>query len=509
MRVAKGVAAAALCGALLLAWTQPSPAAGNESGHADHDAASQADHGAPSFVCPMHPQISEPEPGSCPICGMDLEKHETDLADPAASAASKQREIKHWVAPMDPGFVSDRPGKSPMGMDLLPVYESGGQEAVVKVDPVVVQNMGVRVSPARRGTIFRHVRTIGTVEVAEDLLSVVNLRYSGWIERIHVDETGVLVEKGQPLFDIYSPELVSAQDEYVMALRTSGAKSALTSSTRSRLEFWNLGDAEINRIAGRGKALRTITVTAPRQGYVLHKEVVQGARVEAGADLYRIADMDRVWIYAEVYEFDAPWVKLGDRATMELTFQRGKTYEGSVTHVYPTLDPKTRTLKVRLEFENPGIQLKPGMFSTVRIDVQRINDVIMVPTEAIIHTGERQLVFVALDVGRYEMREIVSGVAGDRYVTEIVSGLSEGERVVTSGQFLLDSESQLQEAVQKFRAARLHADQPGAGSGLSQTDTDEDAGGQSYWSCGMHPHIVEDGPGTCPICGMDLVEKGS
>lgn len=294
-----------------------------------------------------------------------------------------------------------------------------------------------------------------------------------------------------------------------MALRSAGADSPLVRSARTRLEFWDLPSAQIERLVQQGKALRTATVVAPQTGYILHKSVVQGARIKAGSDLYRIGNLAKIWVNAEVYEFDAPWVKLDERATMELSFQQGKTHEGTVAYIYPTLNAKTRTLRVRLEFDNPGLALKPGMFATVQIEAQRKNDVVVVPTEAVIHSGTRQLVFVALELGRYEMREVSTGMVGDRYVTEVISGLQPGERVVTSGQFLLDSESQLQEAVQKLLAARLHAKEKRvkAPAGAAADESAAEAGGDTYWTCGMHPQIVQDEPGTCPICGMDLTPK--
>jgi Cu(I)/Ag(I) efflux system membrane fusion protein/cobalt-zinc-cadmium efflux system membrane fusion protein len=415
---------------------------------------------------------------------------------------------------MDPSYISDMPGKSPMGMDLVPVYEDEAGESrggAITIDPVVVQNMGVRIAPVKRGAVFRHVRTIGTVDVAESEISVVNLRYSGWIERIHVDETGVQAKKGQALFDIYSPELVSAQEEYLLALRTAGKDSPLARSTRSRLELWDLPSWLIDKVEKAGKPLRNLTVVAPQSGYVLHKNVVQGARVMAGVDLYRIGNLAKIWVNADVYEFDAPWIELGQKASMELSFEAGRTYDGKVSYIYPTLNMKTRTLTVRLEFDNPGLALKPGMFATVQIEAQRKSDVLELPTEAIIHSGTRQIVFVARSLGKYEMREITTGVVGDRHRTEVLSGLSEGERVVTSGQFLLDSESQLQEAVQKLLAARLQA-RAGRAAGAASSaapeaghDPQEDAG--AYWTCGMHPQVVQDHPGTCPICGMDLIGK--
>lgn len=467
------------------------------------------------YTCGMHPNIVEDGPGTCPICGMDLTAKKMgggSAAGPASGPASqpgttpKTRKISHWVAPMDPAFISDKPGKSPMGMDLVPVYEGESTASTITIDPTVVQNMGVRIKRVNRGTIFRHIRTIGLVDVAEDQRSVVNLRYSGWVERIYVDETGVLVKKGKALFEIYSPELVAAQEEYLLALRSAQPNSPLARSARRRLEYWDLSKRQIDRIAAKGTALRTITVVAPKTGYVLHKNIVQGARVKAGTDLYKIGNLAKIWVNAEVYEFDAPWIKLGEHATMELSFEAGKIYEGTVAYIYPTLNPKTRTLAVRLEFDNPGLALKPGMFATVQIDAQRRNDVVLIPTEAIIHSGTRQLAFVAIALGKYEMREVTTGVVGDRYMTEVLSGVKPGERVVTSGQFLLDSESQLQEAVQKLLAARLHAKEKRV-MGSSKDDGDNKDSSGTYWTCGMHPQIVQDGPGTCPICGMDLTPK--
>ncbi len=458
--------------------------------------------------------------GAAAVIAFVLHERGGASASTAAAAGTDEtaktdgkRKIKYWVAPMDPTYISDKPGKSPMGMDLVPVYEDDAEAEstanVVTIDPVVVQNMGVRVATVERGTISRRVRTIGTVDVAESLVSVVNLRYSGWIERIFVDETGVKVRKGQALFSVYSPELVSAQEEYLLAIRSSGKDSPLARSARNRLAFWDLSSKQIANIEARGKAVRTLTVASPRSGYVLHKNVVQGARVEAGHDLYRIGELDKIWVNAEVYEFDAPWVNLGDPATMELSFQQGKTYAGKVSFIHPTLNMKTRTLTVRLAFDNPGLQLKPGMFATVEIASQRKTDVLTVPNEAIIRTGTRQIVFVTPKLGRYEVRKITTGLVGDDNATEVISGLEEGERVVVSGQFLLDSESQLQEAIEKLLEARLQAKEKHAKPKPTSKPAagDKPAAAESYWTCGMHPSVVQDGPGTCPICGMDLTEK--
>ncbi len=470
------------------------------------------------YTCPMHPQVMQAEPGACPICGMALVPADAPpKAPPGGRAAPKPpRKILYWVAPMDPSYQSDKPGKSPMGMDLVPVYEEGGGSAVT-IDPVVVQNMGVRVAIVQRQDLARRVRTVGTVEVAEDQLSVVNLRFSGWIEHLRVSETGVLVKRGDALFDVYSPELVSAQQEYLIAARTGPVDSPLAVSARRRLELLGVSGSIIDHLRRDGKLRAHLTIRAPRSGYVIHKSVVEGARVAAGEDIYRIADLSKVWVEAEVYEFDAPFVKLGAAARVSLSFAPGRARDGVVSYVYPTLNPRSRTLRVRIELSNEGLELKPGAFASVDIEAEKQSQVLVVPTEAVLHSGTRDLVFVALGRGRFEPREVTCGLTGTGNLTEIRQGLDEGERIVTSGQFLLDSESQLREAVQKMLDARLEAKRAqapapasqgsGSGSAASPEGGAHEDHADTYWTCSMHPQVVQDDPGTCPICGMDLVEK--
>jgi Cu(I)/Ag(I) efflux system membrane fusion protein/cobalt-zinc-cadmium efflux system membrane fusion protein len=482
---------------------------GKHAGHHEHAiGVAHAQTGKQLYTCGMHPNVLQQGPGTCPICGMDLTPVKGGAAKKTKTKKG-QRKIKHWAAPMDPTYIRDKPGKSPMGMDLVPVYEDEqpDSEGMITIDPVVVQNMGVRVAHVKRGSLSKRVRTIGEVVVAEDLVSVVNLKYSGWIERLYVDQTGVKVRQGQRLLSVYSPELVSAQEEYLLALRTAGADSPLARSARARLAFWDLGEATLAKIGQRGKAVRTLTITAPRSGFVLHKNVVQGAKANAGQDLFRIGRLDAIWVHARVYEFDAPWIRLGQKATMELSFEQGKQYRGKVSYIYPTLDPKTRTLTVRLEFVNPSLQLKPGMFTTVWIETRQKSGVLTVPTEAILHSGERNTVFAVKGMGRYEPRQVVTGLSGDGHVTEVLSGIKEGEAVVVSGQFLLDSESQLQEAMQKLLAARLQAKQGHQHKHEQGHEHKNKHKNKTVWTCPMHPQIVERKAGSCPICGMDLVKK--
>ena len=483
----------------------------------DDDGAASSQPLAAAYVCPLHPRISEAEPGTCAICGAELEAVDPAASQPTSRPTSQpvsppgaaSGADKLYTCPMHPHILQDEPGACPIcGMDLVPkkVEISDGAVAkagVIRIDPVVVQNMGVRVASVRRAPLARSVRTVGSVTVAEDRLSVVNLRFSGWIEKLRVDETGMRVERGQPLFDIYSPELVSAEQELVVALRTAGAKSPLADSARRRLELFGVPRSERRRVEKDLEPRPRFTVRAPATGYVVHKTVVEGARVMAGSDLYRIADLSTVWIEAEVYEHDAPWISVGAPTRIELSFQGSVQREGQVSYIYPTLNPRTRTLRVRVELPNPNLELRPGAFATVEIDAQRIPDALVVPTEAILHSGQRQIVFVSPETGRYEAREIRTGLVGDAHMTQVTQGLDEGESVVTSGQFLLDSESQLQEAVQKMLAARLQAK---AGGTPSASDAHDHGADAALWTCPMHPQIIEDQAGTCPICGMDLVE---
>jgi len=410
------------------------------------------------YTCGMHPQVVQAEPGTCPICGMDLTPMQSN------------------------GAVTD-PG------------------SVVMIDPGVVQQIGVETAPVERTTVFRHLRTIGEVEVGEDELSVVNLRFSGWVERLYVDKTGDQVEAGQALFEIYSPELVAAQEELLLARRTQGADSPLARAARRKLELWNLSTWDIDQLLAAGEGRRTWPVRAPSAGFVLHKDIVEGGRVKAGMDLYRIGDLRRIWVTAEVYEHDAPWIEEGQPAQLELANLPGEVLQGQVSYIYPTLNASSRTLSIRLEFDNPGVQLKPGMFATVYVQYRRMDDVIAVPTEAILHSGRRQLVFVALGQGRFEPREIIAGLSGDHRMTEVREGLKPGELVVVSSQFLIDSESQLQEALAKILA--------GAGGAAGEPGERGDHGdhGDQLWSCPMHPLVLSAEEGRCPECGMFLEQR--
>ena len=380
------------------------------------------------------------------------------------------KKIKYWVAPMDPTYIRNEPGKSPMGMDLVPVYEEQGGEkepsSTIRIDPVTIQNMGVRTVQVEKKSLAREIRAFGSITYDETRVYTVNTKFNGWIEQIFVNFVGDTLKKGQPLFAIYSPELVTAQEEYLLAhkqylqVRDSdyddireGALRLLEAS-RKRLENWDMTEGQIRHLSKTGQARKTVTVFSPTSGVVFRKNAFEGHYVKAGEHQYEIADLSTVWVDVDVYESELPWVRKGMPAVMELSYVPGRRFSGEVLYVYPYLDTKTRTAKLRLAFPNPDLELKPGMYANVYLNPTVSEAALVIPQEAVIDSGTRKLVFVALGNGRYQPREITVGVEGDNNHYQILEGLREGEEVVISAQFMLDSESRLREAIQKMLDAR-------------------------------------------------------
>lgn len=376
------------------------------------------------------------------------------------------KKIKYWVAPMDPAYIRNEPGKSPMGMDLVPVYEEDGEEkmptSTIRIDPVTVQNMGVRFGQVERKAMEKEIRTVGTITHDETRMYKVNTKFNGWIEKLHADFVGEKVKKGQPLFDIYSPELVSAQEEYLLAYRQytsvrdskyadiqQSAKRLLDAANK-RLQYWDLRPYQIEKLRRTGKVNKTLTIYSPASGVVIDKIAFEGHNVKAGENLYEIADLSKVWVDVDVYEYDLPWIQKGMPALMDLTYIPGKQFEGEVLFVYPYLETKTRTIKLRLAFFNPDDALKPGMYANVILKSQLPVESLVVPQQAVIDSGTRQIVFVALGKGRFEPRQVKTGVEGNHDELQVLDGLKVGEKIVVSAQFMLDSESRLREAIQKM-----------------------------------------------------------
>jgi len=438
------------------------------------------------YTCGMHPMIITEEPGLCPICAMEL----TPMKEETSGGEAKpkgERKIKYWVAPMDPTYIRNEPGKSPMGMDLVPVYEDeapGG--SIITIDPVTTQNMGVRTATVARRDLHRVIRTSGLVAYEEPRQYVLNAKIDGWIERLHVSETGRQVKKGEPLLDIYSPELVSAQQEFLLALDNAntlrkspfpeiaeGGKRLLDAS-RERLRYWDIPASQIARLEKSRQVRRTLTLVAPYDGIVTHKGVNEGAFVKAGMELLRVSDISRVWVNADIYEYELSWVRVGQAARIILPYAGQKDLLGKVTYLYPFVDPKTRTVKARIELDNSDMSLKPDMYVSVRIEAQPVEGVLTIPSEAVLRSGERRTAFVALGDGKFEPRIIKTGLEGEDGYVEVVQGVLDGERVVTSAQFMFDSESKLREAIEKM----LNPKSPAEGAKGGGEDDLEDLFGE-------------------------------
>jgi RND family efflux transporter MFP subunit len=388
-------------------------------------------------------------------------KQDSGSKEPAGKEKGK---IKYWVAPMDPTYIRNKPGKSPMGMDLVPVYEDGeggADDGSVRIDPVTVQSMGVRTTKVTRGPLKSSIRTIGHITYDEERVKHIHTKVSGWVEQLFVKTTGEKILKDQEILSIYSPELVATEQEYLQALSykdkvanssfpdvVTGAASLLE-STKKRLMLMDISSEQIQSIEESGQIHKEMILRSPTSGIVIEKRVFEGMQVSPGMELYTIADLSRVWAIASVYEYELPFISIGQDTVMTLPYDPGTQYQGKVTFIYPYLSPKTRTVQVRMEFANPDLKLKPNMYADVVITTSMSKNVLLVPTEAILRTGYRDVVIASLGDGKFLPKKVTVGAEGEE-VTQILNGLEEGETIVTSGQFLIDSESNLKEAIHKM-----------------------------------------------------------
>ncbi len=490
------------------------------------------------YSCGMHPEVISDKPGNCPICGMKLTPIKStaqDTGEAQTGEPGRERKILYWRAPMDPTEIYDKPGKSKMGMDLTPVYEGeeAGGAGSITIDGTLQQNMNLRIAKVERRDISNVIRAYGKVTYAEDKKYSVNTKISGWIEKLYVNTTGQKVRKGQPLLEIYSPELVSTQEEYLLALKNyeklssspyesirNNAEKMLTLA-QDRLEYWDISKAEIDKIEKTGQSRRTIILKSQITGIVTHKAVVEGDKVGPGMDLFHIADLSKIWVEASVYESELSLVKVGQKAELELDHLMGQKQEGKVDFIYPYLDQKSRANNVRLIFNNPDLFLKPDMYATVRIYSLAASDSLAIPTEAIIHSGKRKIIFVTKGDGKFEPREIKIGAESEDGYIQVISGLFDHEEVVVSGQFLLDSESQTREAIAKMRAAQAQRTQEaskeeekGAAESHEMVEHSheveehekQDIDTDHLYACPMHPEFISSDPNAkCPDCGMNVV----
>lgn len=416
-----GVVVAALVMGLIAGTVWHAPLLAMFHGHGESSASGGTSAVKQLWTCSMHSQVIKEEPGLCPICHMAL----------------------------------------------TPKADSGSSAGKVQIDAVVVQNMGVRVATVTTGPITREVRAVGYLDEAQSNVRDVNLRVSGWVEKLHADTVGMALSKGAPLFELYSPEVQVAADELIAARKsldalgpTADALSRKTSqtlfdATRLKLEQWGLDADQVQRLAKLDHPPRSVTFNSPIDGYLTQKMVSQGAAVKSGDTVLRIVDLSNVWLDSQLYAQDLPSVRLGATVTATVEGLPGKQFEGQVIFIQPELDPQTRTATVRIALPNMELALRPGMYATARIRTTLAKEATLVPREAVIDTGARQIVFISAGEGKFEPRLVKIGAEGEGGIVQIVSGLMPGETVVTSGQFLLDAESRMREAVQKHLDQQL------------------------------------------------------
>jgi RND family efflux transporter MFP subunit len=429
----------------------------------------------------MNPAHHYDKPGKAPD-GMDLEPQYADDttetqnkgATSSGSADMKdvnpptdknkpgERKILFWYDPMHPAYKSDKPGIAPdCGMQLVPKYadEDTGKMPVgtVKIAPEKLQVIGVRTETVERQDLVRSVRTTGQVTADETKIAHVHVKTSGYIDEIYVDYIGQLVKKGQPLFTVYSPDLVATQEEYLIAKRgvkelgaapfedVSQGSQSLLRATRARLKLWDITDEQIKKLDETGEVSKTLTFYSPISGFVTDRKAFPQTAITPDMDLYVISDLSTIWVNADVFEYEVPFVKVGQTAEMQLSYYAGKTYTGKITYIYPNADAVSRTVKVRIELPNPNFELKPQMFADVQLKID-YGKSILVPQEAIMDSGNKQYVFVVHDGSVFEPRVIQMGAKLEGKVV-VLSGLKAGETIVTSGNFLIDSESRLKSAM--------------------------------------------------------------
>jgi Cu(I)/Ag(I) efflux system membrane fusion protein len=382
-----------------------------------------------------------------------------------------ENRVLFYRNPMNPEITSPVPTQDDMGMDYLPVYADAAKPAVgdsagtVTIDPVTVQNIGVRTATVRRQTLGREIRAVGRVDYDEERLARLHPKTEGWIEQLFIDKTGERIERDTMLLSIYSPQLVTSQQEYLLALDSLAAlkespydeirrgAQQLVSSARERLVLLDVPEHQLRELEHSRSIKKNLHIHSPFDGVVINIGAREGQFVTPSTELYKIADLSRVWVIAEVYESEVSWIRPGDPVVMKLAAFPGQRFSGRVGYIYPYAEASTRTIKVRLEFDNTDLLLKPDMFADVTIEAQRKVDAIVIPAEAVLRSGEREQVFVVRAPGKFEPRAVRLGVSAQGLV-QVLDGLAPGEQVVTSSQFLIDSESRLREATAKMLDAQ-------------------------------------------------------
>lgn len=411
-------------------------------------------HADPAYICPMHPQIIKGAPTSCPICGMNLVKRDPVEKQAPLPIKSKEKKIKYWVAPMDANFRRDKPGKSPMGMDLVPVYEEPDGDMgmnkndglpIITINPSTAQNMGVRIEKAKLNELSRTIKTLGSITYNEDGLHHIHARASGWVETLYTSSLGDPVVKGKTLLEYYSPEIVAAQKDLLLAKR---AGANLTRASKTRLRDLNVSDDFIEQISKSGKSKNRVPIIANHSGVVTRIGIKNGMYVTPGTQIYTIADLSSVWVIVDVFEHQLTWVKVGNKARVKVQSMSDKEWQGEVDYIYPELNPKTRTLKVRLKIDTPDQLLKPNMFADVTL-LTNNKKVLSVPAESIVYYEKSSRVVKVIADNKYQPIEVTIGMKSNGQV-EVIDGIEEGDDILVSGQFMIDSESNLQASFRRM-----------------------------------------------------------
>ncbi|MCP4902033.1 MAG: efflux RND transporter periplasmic adaptor subunit [bacterium] len=421
------------------------------------------------WTCGMHPEVIEEEPGTCPICHMNLTPLNSN--PPQAEHGEAAKEL--WACPMHPEVLETEPGACPIcKMDLVPVELQGldtegsnHHGTVVTIDPVVVQNMNVRTQPGHRRDLSRSIRTVGHLDYDQERMVSVTTRYAGFIEKVFVNHVGQPVAKGEPLFEVYSPELVQTQQELLSAVEYARRMSAadpdtqrransLVSSARQRLSYWDVTADQVTEIETSGRVLRTLTVVSPLTGVVMQRmHGLEGMAIRPGMEALHVADLSSLWLTVEIYEDQLPWLGEDSTANVSFDYLPGEQFSGRVRYVEPEVSPSTRTVKLTLQVPNRDRRLRVGMYATVVFKPVVARNAVVIPAQAVIRSGERDIVVVALGGGRFAPREVTLGVQSDGLI-QVIEGLDGTEEIVTSAQFLIDSESNLRAAVEKMISAK-------------------------------------------------------
>lgn len=425
-------------------------------------------HSDPSYVCPMHPKIVRDEPGSCPICGMDLVKKEVEAAPQNAEQESViEHALKHsdpaYVCPMHPQIVKDEPGSCPIcGMDLVrkePIktkdksLASRNELPKISIKANTAQQMGVRTAEVSRKKLSRVIHTVGSITYNEDSLHHIHPRASGWVEKVHVKAEGDAVKRGRPLLEFYSPEIVGAQKDLILARQSGNLYSArgsdtLVNSAKQKMRLYEVPENIIERVLNSGQSQDLIPILAPQTGVIVQMGIRDGMYVTPSTQMYSIADLSSIWVMVDVFEHQLDWISPGNSAEMQVQGLPGRTWSGEVDYIYPELNPVNRSLQVRLKFNTPKQELKPNMFADVTL-YSPAKSTLSIPAEAVIYYSNNSRVVKVVGEHQYQPVEIKTGIKSGGQV-EVLSGLKAGDQIVVSGQFMLDSESNLQASFRRM-----------------------------------------------------------